>query len=242
MQERWHLAGRESARSWFFQERGAEVLKAVVLDFDGVVLESVDLKTRAFQKLFQDHTEHLDAITRLHQENGGISRFEKFKIIYSEYLRKPLSTSEAERLGREFAAFVMQEILTCPFVPGAFDFLVHGSKQWPIFIVSGTPEKELRRVASQRGLAQYCKGIFGSPRTKAIILSEILAKHFWLPNEVLFIGDSTTDFHAASQVGVHFIGRVPARGSVAFPGPVKLVSDFRDLDARWADIETELGL
>lgn len=78
--------------------------KAIVFDFDGVILESMDVKTRAFRDLFEDYPEHNDEIVRFHLDNGGMSRFEKFRIIYRDILSLPLSESEFERLSTKFSA------------------------------------------------------------------------------------------------------------------------------------------
>ncbi len=59
-----------------------EKTKAIIFDFDGVILESMDVKTKAFALLFKDYPEHLPAVLALHQTHGGMSRFEKFEIIY----------------------------------------------------------------------------------------------------------------------------------------------------------------
>ena len=63
------------------------VLSAVIFDFDGVIVESLDVKADAFRSLFADHPEHVDQIVRLHRENLGVSRYEKFRTIYASYPR-----------------------------------------------------------------------------------------------------------------------------------------------------------
>ncbi len=62
------------------------MIKAIIFDFDGVICESVEAKKIAFQKVFADYPEHLDAITEHHMANGGISRFVKFEYIYKNIL------------------------------------------------------------------------------------------------------------------------------------------------------------
>jgi beta-phosphoglucomutase-like phosphatase (HAD superfamily) len=48
----------------------------LILDFDGVIVESIPLKTVAFQKIFSfAPPEHLDEIIAFHLENGGMSRY-----------------------------------------------------------------------------------------------------------------------------------------------------------------------
>lgn len=219
----------------------AEAIKAIVLDFDGVILESVEIKTRAFRALFKDYPEHIERIVQLHREQAGVSRYEKFETIYREYLQLPLSEVDKDRLGREFSAFVAHEIFTCPFVTGALEFLKEQSGRLPIFIVSGTPEGELRDIVTQRNLDRYCRGVYGSPHPKDVLLHQILAENRWQPSEIVFAGDSVTDFEAADSVGVPFIGRVGDGKASPFPDSVRwVVSDLKDLADRWASVVAQL--
>jgi HAD superfamily hydrolase (TIGR01549 family) len=218
------------------------LLKAIVLDFDGVILESVDIKTRAFQTVFRGHPEHLDRITRLHLENGGMSRHEKFAIIYRDFLRRPLSDQERERLGREFSECVEREILSCPFVTGAPVFLERHADRLPLFVVSGTPEDELVTIVRRRKLDGYFRGVYGSPRQKPELLGSLLAVHALKPSEVVFVGDSMTDCRAADATGVHFVGRVRNGESNPFPKTVNwIVSDLADLTNQWTCILSSLA-
>jgi beta-phosphoglucomutase-like phosphatase (HAD superfamily) len=50
------------------------MLRAIVFDFDGVILESADIKTNAFRALFASYPEHVDQIVDFHLRNAGVSR------------------------------------------------------------------------------------------------------------------------------------------------------------------------
>lgn len=218
------------------------LLKAIALDFDGVILESVEIKTRAFRALFKDYPEHIERIVRLHREQAGVSRYEKFETIYREYLQLPLSDVDKDRLGREFSALVAEEMLACPFVPGALEFLAREAGHRPIFLVSGTPEAELREIVKLRKLDRYFDGVLGSPRSKDALLKEILSAQALGPAELLVVGDAMTDFTAARAVGAHFIGRVPLGVPNPFPIPARLiVSDLSELKGRWNAILADLA-
>ncbi|MCK8519384.1 HAD family hydrolase [Methanoculleus sp. 7T] len=65
-------------------------LFTVILDFDGVIVESIPLKTVAFRKIFSFAPEHLDEIIAFHLENGGMSRYDKFRYIYANILNEDL--------------------------------------------------------------------------------------------------------------------------------------------------------
>ena len=65
------------------------MLKSIIFDFDGVLCESVDIKTESFRRLFVDYPEHLKNIIKLHEENGktdvNIRPGALSQIIYREY-------------------------------------------------------------------------------------------------------------------------------------------------------------
>ena len=54
--------------------------KFIVFDFDGVVLDSVEIKTNAFAEIYSEYgSEIVSKVVEYHKRNGGLSRFEKFK-------------------------------------------------------------------------------------------------------------------------------------------------------------------
>ena len=63
-------------------------MKAIIFDFDGVIAESVDVKTEAFKELFKAYPDKVKAIADFHIDNGGMSRFDKFRHIYKNILKK----------------------------------------------------------------------------------------------------------------------------------------------------------
>lgn len=203
-------------------------LCAIALDCDGVLLESFDVKTRAFRELFADRPAHVEAIVGYHLANGGTSRYDKFRYIYEHILHQPLSAQAEAQLGERFAALVVDEVIRSPFVRGAEAFLREYAARWPLFIASGTPQDELHLIIERRGLQRYFRGVYGSPRRKVEILRAVLAAHGWQPAELLFVGDAANDWQAAAETGVSFIGRVPEGMPNPFPsaGPLAVVADL----------------
>lgn len=194
------------------------VLKAIIFDFDGVILESMDIKTNAFRELFKDFPEHLDAILDYHLMHGGMSRYKKFKYIYKRILGKQLDDKKLEELGDKFSQLVVEKVMECPFIPGAIDFLEEHSKNLKLYVASGTPEEELRMIIKRRGLLKYFEGIYGTPKLKSEIIDKISSANGYRKNEVLFIGDSITDYEGAKKAGVPFIGFAGDSSSNPFAG------------------------
>jgi len=184
------------------------MLKAIIFDFDGVICESVEVKTVAFRKLFLDFPEQLDEIMDYHIKNGGISRFKKFEHIYKEIIQLPLNAATSEELGRKFTEYAYTEVVNAPLVEGAGEFLNKFYTKIKLFVASGTPEDEMISIVKTRKMEKYFAGVYGSPKTKHEITALILNKEKLHAHEVVFVGDSINDYHGAHQANVPFIGRL----------------------------------
>lgn len=183
-------------------------LGALLLDFDGVIVESTDIKTQAFAELFQEYPEHLPAILRHHRENLGVSRYKKFAWIYKELLKKPVTETLLDALGARFSQIVYEQILRAPFVPGARETLAAcASRDVPVFIISGTPHDELTRILEARGLLPYVTQAWGTPTEKREAIRHIRSRFGFDPSEMLFVGDGMSDYRAATGEGIPFLAR-----------------------------------
>lgn len=202
----------------------------IIFDFDGVLVESVDIKTEAFRELFRDAGSHVDEIVAFHQAQGGMSRFEKFRTIYRDILRRPLDDETFDGLCSRFAILVREAIMRCPEVPGSAALLrAQAAAGVRMFIASATPELELRDIVEARKLGAFFRGVFGSPRPKAEITRAILAAEGGNPARWWFIGDAVNDLHAAEEAGVTFIARVRAGDPDVFPPHVRRIVDLTEL-------------
>ncbi len=203
---------------------------AIVFDFDGVLVESVDVKTRAFADLYRPFGDHVVAqVVAHHLAHGGISRFEKFRHYHRNYLHRELTQEEEARLGERFSELVEEAVVASPLVGGAREFLnIHGTSL-PLFVASGTPDVELNRIVARRGMAGYFRGVFGSPAQKAGILRRILSDHDLSPQRTLMIGDAMTDYDGAQLAKVKFLGRVAAGEANPFPPGTPVIGDLVQL-------------
>lgn len=208
---------------------------AIVFDFDGVLVESVDIKTAAFATLFAGETaEARHAIVAFHRANVGLSRFAKFDHIHRVILQRPLDDAGMAGLAARFADLVVDAVVACPMVAGADRLLEEQSAAGtPLFVVSATPRDELTVIVGRRGLDRYFRALYGSPRSKTDNLRALLAEHALDPTATLMIGDGRQDFEAAAACGTRFLGRVPSDASNPFPQDVPIVSDLTPLNGRY---------
>jgi len=185
------------------------MVNAIIFDFDGVVVESLNVKTNAFKKLFEPYGSEISKkVVEHHIENGGISRFDKIKIYHKNFLGEDIDEKKIQNIAQKFSEMVVDEIIKVPFVEGAKQFIEHNFERYLMFISSATPTNELNFICKKRNISKYFQGIFGSPDSKSKHISSI--KRNWSLNNhnIVFIGDSSSDLEAARKHNLTFIARL----------------------------------
>lgn len=185
-----------------------EPYRVLIFDFDGVIKESVAVKTDAFAALFVDFGPHVqERVVAHHLANGGMPRFDKIRIYFRDFIGREITDSElAEQCGR-FARLCRQAVVDSAWVPGALPFLETRSRLFHCYIASGTPDDELRWIIDKLGIGTLFQGIYGSPRHKPEILKTIIKRGGHSPRECLMIGDALADHQAAAKTGCGFLLR-----------------------------------
>lgn len=199
-------------------------IRAIALDFDGVIVESVGIKDKAFESIFGEHPEQLAEIMEYHRSHNATIRYEKFKYITEVILRQPYNETIGKKLSKDFSKQVVQKIIACPEVSGTKEFLKYFYGKLPLYLISMTPEEELIRILQARCLKNYFNKIYAYPWKKKESIQDILYQEQYSPPQLLFIGDTSEDYEAASECGVDFIGRNSGRSW----GPLN-VPVFKDL-------------
>ena len=183
-------------------------------DFDGVLADSVEVKTRAFAKLFERYGPAIVAkVVEHHRKNGGMTRVDKFYHYYQEFLDKPLDKAELQRLCNEFSSLVVDEVVSAPEIPGAENFLKKWHNTVKCFVVSATPDEEIKEIVKLRGIDIYFHEILGSSCSKSDNVNYLLNKYGFAPRQCLFFGDAESDYRAATASGVDFIGILPNKNA-----------------------------
>ena len=98
--------------------------KAIIFDFDGVICDSVDVKTKAFASLYASHGPEIEQmVVNYHLAHGGISRFKKIQYFEETFLNKRISEKEIEEKANLFANLVKEKVINSNYLPGVFDFI-----------------------------------------------------------------------------------------------------------------------
>ena len=181
--------------------------EAVFWDFDGVIKESVEIKSKAFEELFSTYGSNITDKIRIHHErNGGISRFEKIPLYLS--WSKGLATNEmVQDFCDRFSLLVKQSVIDSPWVPGFLVFMAHNCKRQKHILVTATPVDEIEEILEGLNIKHFFYKIYGSPATKKNAINLELKNLKINPENAIMFGDSSSDYEAARDNGILFLLR-----------------------------------
>lgn len=193
----------------------------VVLDLDGVVVCSNAVKRRAMLGMFADHPAHAAAIESYVAANPGARRDCKIRHILEQILKVHAGEDVMATYLARYASDLVEGLAAAPLVAGIDAFLAGGKH--PFYVSSTAPEAEIALQLERRGLSRYFAAIFGATTPKADALRRVRDRHPGSP--VVFFGDSMSDWEAARDAGVAFVG-VTSDGNTLGDLPVPRLADF----------------
>lgn len=190
--------------------------KLIFWDFDGVIKDSVEVKTRAFVKLFQPYGDEVAERVRAHHEaNGGMSRFDKLPL-YLGWAGIEPTEDRVSAYCEQFSELALQGVIDAPWVPGVEDYLRSNPHRQIFVIVSATPQEELEQILRVLDLREPFVAVFGAPTSKKEAISMTLESYNIDPQHCLMIGDAKADWDAAQANQVPFLLRRHATNGRVF--------------------------
>jgi len=133
-------------------------------------------------------------------------------------LKTPVNEETIKSLSEQFSYLVVDGVLASQFISGAKESLkVLNKNSIPAYIVSGTPDNEIKLIIKKKGLNKYFKEVHGSPRKKWEICQEIINRENYNPQNCLFVGDAMSDYNAARKNAICFLGIVENGKASPFP-------------------------
>ncbi len=179
--------------------------QTLVFDCDGVILDSNTLKRDAFYAATEPYGKnYAEQLVSYHIENGGISRYEKFKYFFDRILCIGFDEQKYNDVLDIYASYVKLSLLECQICEG-LELLRRQTPHANWLIVSGGDQNEIREVFLNRSIAHFFDGgVFGSPDNKSVILKREIENNN-IKRNALFFGDSTYDFYASIESGIDFV-------------------------------------
>ena len=196
-------------------------------DFDGVIKESVSVKTDAYVELFRTYgVEVANKVKHHHLMNGGMSRYDKIPL-YLKWAGLEQNESEVQNFCGKFGSIVKNKVIASAWVPGVEDFL-HNNKENHIFVlVSATPQTELEDICKSLKLTGVFSRIYGAPINKSDSIRTSMINYKVPPSSCLMIGDAEADIQAAQDNEIHFIfRRHQYNGDLLIRSGLQTIDDF----------------
>ncbi len=184
------------------------MIKQILFDFDGVIIDSMHVRDEGFRTIVEGHDEALiDKFIAYHRYNAGLSRYVKIRYFYETLLGKTISDNEVNVLANKFSHIMKQRLVSSDIlISETIDFIKNIHEHIPLHIVSGSDEQELNFLCKKLNIDNYFVTIKGSPTPKNELVKNIMNTYNYNPKETLLIGDSINDYDAAKINGLYFVG------------------------------------
>ena len=180
----------------------------IIFDFDGVLVESNEIRFNGFRKLFKDYPQgEVEKLVGYAKANGGVSRYKKIEYFFDTIRQESITDELVNRWAAQFSELVEQDVVEAKSVAGSLEFLEENSSLFDFAIVSGSDQVELRRICKKRKIDHFFKAILGSPVEKKDNIAVLLSELNWSHDRSVYVGDSKNDLEAAKSNNLDFVGR-----------------------------------
>jgi len=180
----------------------------IIFDFDGVILNSMDIKGNGLRKVFNKYPkEKVEALVEFHHENGGLSRYVKIRHFFEEILGEDVREDQVKKYAEAFSKQMKVELDNAKYlIEDSVNYIRDHHRAFHLHIASGADEKELHYICDRLGLSKYFKTIEGSPTPKELLVEGIMKSYGYNKESTVLIGDSKNDYEAAKANGIKFAG------------------------------------
>jgi phosphoglycolate phosphatase-like HAD superfamily hydrolase len=179
-------------------------VEIIFWDFDGVIKESVKIKSNVFKDLFLPYGEHVaKKVCDHHENNGGMSRFKKIPL-YLSWTNEPVTTKNIDFFCNDFSSKVVQQVIDSPWAPGVLKHLNSNNKKKHV-LVTATPYNEIKFILKNLNIDFLFDKIYGAPTEKSDAIFNYLKNVNINPEKSIMIGDSESDYRAAIENNIKFV-------------------------------------
>ena len=181
--------------------------KIIFWDFDGVIKDSVKVKSVAFEQLFSTFGKKFAKKVRVHHEkNGGVSRFIKIPK-YLKWTEKKVTKPLIDEYTNLFSLLTKKKVIDSDWVKGVLSYLESNYNNKYFFLVTATPQEEIDEIISSLKIKHFFQEIIGAPTSKSDAIARLLVEYSTHPEDAIMIGDSISDYEAAVCNRVPFVLR-----------------------------------
>ena len=182
-------------------------IKTILWDFDGVILDSMEVRDIGFREIFKKFEQKkVEQLIDYHNLNGGLSRYVKIRYFYEEILKKEITESEVLNYANDFSVLMKKKLVNPNnLIHDSLVFIKENYRNYKFHIVSGSDQEELRYLCKELNITNFFLSIHGSPTNKIELVRKLIETYDYSQIETCLIGDSINDFEAASINNVFFM-------------------------------------
>lgn len=182
-------------------------IDVIFWDFDGVILNSNSVRDLGFERVLCDYPRNqVEKLLAFHHENGGLSRYVKFRYFFEEIRGEEIKDEEVLVFAKRFSE-IMKNLLNDKSLLFEESLKVARGARKVVkqYITSGSDQNELRFLSNKLGISSLFHGIYGSPTPKTNHIAELLQNNQYNPQNCLIVGDSINDRQAAVDNKIGFV-------------------------------------
>jgi|TARA_Y100000294_G_scaffold68314_1_gene64694 phosphoglycolate phosphatase-like HAD superfamily hydrolase len=135
-----------------------------------------------------------------------MTRFEKLPL-YLKWTGQASTPLLVDEYAQQFSLLVTQRVIDSDWVDGVLEYLQCNYNKQQFFLITATPQQEIEEIISQLQIADYFEQVIGSPTTKADAVQLLLNRYSLNPEQAVMIGDSCSDYKAATENSIAFVLR-----------------------------------
>lgn len=182
-------------------------MDAILWDFDGVLMDSNAVRERGFECVLAGYPAgEVARLIAFHRENGGLSRYVKFRYFFESVRGEAITETEIQKLADMFSSH-MRELLVdrSLLIEETMDLVRRFHAVVPMHIVSGSDQAELQHLCGELGIASFFRSIHGSPVAKIELVRRVVGDYGYRAGQCLLVGDSINDVDAARANHIGFV-------------------------------------
>tara|TARA_B100000029_G_scaffold514393_1_gene617036 strand:- start:6581 stop:7231 length:651 start_codon:yes stop_codon:yes gene_type:complete len=182
-------------------------IKAVILDFDGTLVDSNMIKMKSFFDATEKISGVSDYLKDLLDAQNGLNRYEIFDRVTAWLGRADEMPSLSKELSDRYSGICQLAINNSKEIRGASPLLAQlQNTGMKVFICSATPDEHLLPIVQHREWHSLVEGVYGVPPSKFERIKQLIGKYGYSRREVMMIGDQQSDYSIALALGCRFIG------------------------------------
>lgn len=183
----------------------SEMLRAIVFDLDGTLLNSIPILSKLAGKLMKEELGIPQEIgERMYKETSGMPFFRQLRRIHFDVFQTELEEDRARELNEKYQAMVDRNLRKFEFFPDVLKNLPLLSEDFFLFVSTSTPQRRLDKILGLNKVRKYFKAALGleSGFEKEKHFKFIEDVFDLKREELIFVGDTPYDYEVGSKNGI----------------------------------------